>query len=101
MEAWQAFNPTASILMKVIITLAGTKLEEKGTAAWWMANREELKKLASWLEFASKVRLNFVRPNWKMDQLADFYAVHQGLAVSRILPKTHITASPPLASVLP
>src|ERR1700761_6087500 len=39
---------------------------------------EELKKLGSWSEFASKVRLNFVRPNWKMDQLADFYAICQG-----------------------
>src|ERR1700761_6270332 len=39
---------------------------------------EELKKLGSWSEFASKVRLNFVCPNWKMDQLAEFYAVRQG-----------------------
>ncbi|KAJ7671943.1 hypothetical protein B0H17DRAFT_1208869 [Mycena rosella] len=77
-EAWQAMNPNKSLAARMIITLAGLRMEEPTAATWWNENRDEVKKLASWDEFAQKVKDHFVPSNWRMTGLAAFYAIHQG-----------------------
>ena len=60
------------------IVLAGIKMEATAARGWWNDNRDELKGLATWDEFAKKVRERFVPANWRMDSLAAFYNISQG-----------------------
>ncbi|KAJ7824395.1 hypothetical protein B0H14DRAFT_3469406 [Mycena olivaceomarginata] len=57
-ESWQAMNPDKTITACTLITLAGLKMEESTAATWWNENREKLKKLGSWEEFARKLRIS-------------------------------------------
>ncbi|KAJ7303820.1 hypothetical protein DFH08DRAFT_976842 [Mycena albidolilacea] len=43
-------------LTHTLITLAGLKMEESTAATWWNENRNKLKKLESWAEFAQEVK---------------------------------------------
>lgn len=62
------------------IVLTGIKMEAVAARSWWNENHEELKVLATWDEFVKKVKDHFVPANWKMDTLAHFYAILQGLS---------------------
>ena len=53
-------------------------MEAGAARSWWNENREELKALTSWQDFAVKVKERFVPVNWKMDALSVFYNVSQG-----------------------
>jgi hypothetical protein len=55
-------------------------MEAVAARSWWNENRDELKALATWDEFARKVRDRFVPVNWRMDALAQFYGISQGLS---------------------
>lgn len=77
-EAWDLLNPTRPLEPGLRILLAGLKLESPVAAQWWCENRETLKKLASWAEFATAVKDRFVPASWRLDSLASFYAVSQG-----------------------
>jgi hypothetical protein len=77
-EAWQALNPEKSMTPRILITLAGLRMEESTAATWWNENRDDLKKLASWSEFATKVKDRFVPSNWRMLALSVFYSIQQG-----------------------
>ena len=46
--------------------------------SWWNENRDELKLLSTWDEFAKRVKERFVPANWRMDALAHFYSISQG-----------------------
>lgn len=62
----------------VQIVLAGIKMEAPAARSWWNENRDELKALTSWEDFAKKVKERFVPTNWKMDALSTFYEISQG-----------------------
>ena len=53
-------------------------MEAPTARSWWNENREELKTLTTWEDFANRVRDRFIPANWKMDALAQFYAISQG-----------------------
>jgi hypothetical protein len=77
-ESWQAMNPDKLIAARTLIMLAGLKMEESMAATWWNENRDKLKKLESWAEFAQEVKDRFVPSNWRMLALAAFYSIQQG-----------------------
>ncbi|KAF7337157.1 hypothetical protein MVEN_02153700 [Mycena venus] len=77
-ETWQALNPDKTMAPCMLITLVGLKMEESTVATWWNENREKLKKLEAWVEFAQEVKDRFVPSNWRMVALATFYSVQQG-----------------------
>lgn len=60
------------------IVLAGIKMEAPAARSWWNENRDELKLLTTWDDFAKRVKDRFVPANWKMDALALFYGLSQG-----------------------
>jgi len=76
-EVHAAVN-SSTLKPSIQIVLAGIKMEAAGAKSWWNENREELKALATWDEFARKVKDRFVPANWKMDALAHFYGISQG-----------------------
>ncbi|KAJ7855646.1 hypothetical protein B0H14DRAFT_3448956 [Mycena olivaceomarginata] len=79
-ESWQAMNPDKTKTAHTLITLASLKMEESTAVTWWNENREKLKKLGSWEEFAQEVMDQFIPSNWCMLALATFYSIHQGLS---------------------
>ncbi|KAJ7764776.1 hypothetical protein B0H16DRAFT_1798178 [Mycena metata] len=98
LEAWEAINSEKTIAPKVIITLAGLKMEEATAATWWSENRTELKALGSWAEFAGKVKARFVPSNWRMAALATFYSIQQGPTAFPAFAKALVDARNVLAS---
>jgi hypothetical protein len=76
-EVHAAFN-SSTLKPSVQIVLAGIKMEAVAARSWWNENREELKALSTWEEFAKKVKDRFVPANWRMDALAEFYGIPQG-----------------------
>ncbi|KAJ7835024.1 hypothetical protein B0H14DRAFT_3461701 [Mycena olivaceomarginata] len=38
-KAWQALNPEKSMMLHILITLAGLRMEESTAATWWNENR--------------------------------------------------------------
>ncbi|KAJ6472000.1 hypothetical protein C8R45DRAFT_1217932 [Mycena sanguinolenta] len=79
-EAWQTLNLDKTLEPRLLITLAGLRMEEETAASWWNENRTSLKACTSWEAFGTRVRERFVPVNWKLVALTSFYAVHQGLA---------------------
>ncbi|KAJ7784224.1 hypothetical protein B0H16DRAFT_1708957 [Mycena metata] len=77
-NAWQGMKPDRSVDTKLLITLAGLRLEELSAVIWWNENCDTLKKLLTFKEFSDKLRERFVHANWKLVALGDFYAVCQG-----------------------
>ena len=70
---------TSTMLRPAIqIVLCGLKMEAPAVKSWWNENRDQLKLLATWEEFAMKVKEHFIPANWKMDALALFYTISQG-----------------------
>lgn len=61
------------------IVSAGIKMEDAAAARWWNDNREELKKLTKWEDFATRVRVRLIPERWKLEALRRFYAVEQGV----------------------
>ena len=57
------------------IVLAEIKMEAPTARGWWNENREDLKSLTTWDDFATRVKDQFVPANWKMDALAQFYTI--------------------------
>ncbi|KAF7301011.1 hypothetical protein MIND_00664700 [Mycena indigotica] len=55
-ESFEAVNPTHGLATRNFITLAGLKLEQRAVSNWWEENRDELKKLSSFDDFAIKLR---------------------------------------------
>jgi len=76
-EVHAAVN-SSTLKPTIQIVLAGIKMEATAAKSWWNENRDELKTLTTWDEFAKKVKDRFVPANWKMDALAHFYAISQG-----------------------
>jgi hypothetical protein len=72
-------NPTSTLSPGVQIVLAGIKMEDPTAAAWWNDNRDDLKKLTKWEDFATRVRARLVPTGWKIEALRTFYAVRQGV----------------------
>ncbi|KAJ7741662.1 hypothetical protein B0H16DRAFT_1464383 [Mycena metata] len=72
-EAWQGMHPER-------VADGGAVCENE--------NRENLKKLASFEEFAGKVKERFVPANWKLAVLGEFYAIGQGTTSFRQFAKT-------------
>ena len=85
-EMLAALNANTSSLLttRAQITLAGLKMTDATAAAWWNENRDELKDLGAWEEFAARVRDRFVPTGWKLDALERFYAVKQGTGDFRV-----------------
>ncbi|KAF7349556.1 hypothetical protein MSAN_01746100 [Mycena sanguinolenta] len=79
-KAWQVLNTEKSLDPKLLITLAGLRMEESTAASWWNKNRSTLKACTSWEAFGTRVRERFVPVNWKLTALTAFYAVYQGSA---------------------
>jgi len=77
-KAWDLLNPTRPLDTNLRILLIGFKLESPVAAQWWCENREALKKLASWADFAMAVKNRFVPTSWHLDSLAGFYVISQG-----------------------
>ncbi|KAJ7682826.1 hypothetical protein DFH06DRAFT_1119956 [Mycena polygramma] len=97
-EAWQALNPERKMEPRTLITLAGLKMEESTAATWWNENRDDMKKLGSFAEFAQKVKDRFVASNWRMDALTTFYSIHQNTSTFPEFAKTLQTARNALSS---
>jgi len=76
-EAWDLLNPTRPLDPSLQILLAGLKLESPVAAQWWCENREVLKKMGSWADFATAVKDRFVPASWRLDSLACFYTISQ------------------------
>jgi len=76
-EVHAAVN-ASTLKPSIQIVLAGIKMEAPAAKSWWNENRDELKILTTWEEFAKKVKDRFVPANWKMDALALFYGISQG-----------------------
>jgi Retrotransposon gag protein len=76
-EVHAAVN-SSTLKPTIQIVLAGIKMEASAAKSWWNENRDELKALTTWDEFAKKVKDRFVPANWKMDALAHFYGISQG-----------------------
>ncbi|KAJ7254791.1 hypothetical protein C8J57DRAFT_1518412 [Mycena rebaudengoi] len=82
-EAWQAMNPDKVIALCTLITLAGLKLEESTAATWWNENHVELKKLATWDDFAQKLKERFCARN-------DLASAGARYAISDYVLKNHL-----------
>lgn len=80
-EAWSALNGDKMIKLETQILVAGLKMEHAEASAWWNENREMLKKILLWDDFAAKVKDHFVPSNWCLDALAAFYAVKYAAGV--------------------
>ncbi|PBK78918.1 hypothetical protein ARMSODRAFT_1078375 [Armillaria solidipes] len=80
-EAWSALNGDKTIKPETQILVAGLKMEHAEASAWWNENRETLKKIVLWDDFAAKVKDRFVPSNWRLDALAAFYAVKHAAGV--------------------
>lgn len=53
-------------------------MEAPAAKNWWNENRDDLKALTTWEDFAKRVKERFIPANWKMDALAKFYSISQG-----------------------
>ncbi|KAK0235082.1 hypothetical protein EDD85DRAFT_791981 [Armillaria nabsnona] len=80
-EAWSALNGDKTIKPETQILVAGLKMEHAEASAWWNENRETLKKILLWDDFAVKVKDHFVLSNWRLDTLTAFYAVQHAAGV--------------------
>ncbi|KAG2338502.1 hypothetical protein BDR05DRAFT_951903 [Suillus weaverae] len=75
--AWSACNPVYAISPQLRIVPAGLQLEEPSARLWWNQNRDVLKQLPAWEEFASRFKDRFIPSGWRLDALARFYNVSQ------------------------
>jgi hypothetical protein len=73
-----ALNPSSSLTPGLQVVLAGIKMEDPTAAGWWNDNRDELKKLTKWEDFALRVRNRLIPAGWKIESLRSFYSIHQG-----------------------
>ncbi|THG93469.1 hypothetical protein EW026_g7778 [Hermanssonia centrifuga] len=90
-------NAASTLTARARITLAGLKMAEDSAATWWNENREDLKLLSDWDEFATHVRDRFVPASWRLDALDVFYAISQGSSDFRIFVNTLQSARNSLA----
>ena len=97
-DAWALMNPSKTMDDSLRILLAGIKMDAAAAAVWWSENREELRKLKTWLEFSTAVKERFVPATWRLDALSTFYDISQGSApymdfVSRLQDARNVLAS--------
>jgi len=76
-EVHAAVN-ASTLKPSIQIILAGIKMKAPAAKSWWNKNRDELKALTMWEEFAKKMKDRFIPVNWKMDTLTLFYGISQG-----------------------
>jgi hypothetical protein len=76
-EVHAAIN-SSTLKPSVQIVLAGIKMDAPAAKTSWNENRDDLKTLGSWDDFAKHVKERFIPANWKMDALAHFYSISQG-----------------------
>ena len=81
------------------IVLTGMKPEEPSTSTWWNENRNTPKLLPSWEFFTARFKDRFVPSVWRLDALAKFYTITQGVGFTisdSILKNHHLMFSHPV-----
>ncbi|KAG1822812.1 uncharacterized protein BJ212DRAFT_1477218 [Suillus subaureus] len=62
---------------QLLVVLADLQLEEPSARLWWSQNRDVLKQLATWEEFALRFKDRFIPSGWRLDALTRFYDISQ------------------------